>query len=827
MIFVVTEKNIAAAKIAELLSEGPVKSDKVYNLAVYRFKRGGEDWVSLGLRGHILRVDFADKLEYSKRKGWYALDEDGNVIGKADIPKSLEKPPFKRRKPFYEDGVELSSWKIPALPYLVYAPIVKYPAEKDIIRSLKNLAGKADRIIIATDFDREGELIGADAVSMIREVTDVEIKRARYSALTKGEITEAFSNLVELDEGLAQAGESRQHIDLIWGAALTRYMTLVKYGGLRNVRPCGRVQTPTLALIVARERERLAFVPEDYWVIKAKCLSDGIEFPVTHRIERFNDEVAAKAAFDKVKDASSAIVTDIERKTRTIAPPTPFNTTSLQATAASEGISPARTMRIAESLYMSGYISYPRVDNTVYPGSIDFRQTLSMLSGNPAYAPYAKKLLAKGKLKATRGKTQTTDHPPIHPTGCPSPDSLKAEEWKLYNLIARRFMATLSDAAKVEGTKISLDVEGEPFIARGDNTVQTGFREIYPYGTKKEDELPSLSVGQVVGFCEPELQAKQTEPPARYSQGKLIQEMEKLGLGTKSTRHSIIERLLEVHYIQGNPIEPTQLGMALIDALGTFAPPIVSPEMTAKLEEEMSAISVGEDNLEHVVNQSRDMLDGIIESLIPKKEEVGSAISDAVQADSKVGVCPKCGHDLLLKSSARTRSQFIGCSAWPDCDVTYPVPQGKIQPVEEPCPECGAPQIEVIAFRSRPRKICVDPECKTNSEPDIDIGACPKCAAAGKDAHLIAQKNPKTLKRFIRCQNYEECGVSYPLPQNGKLKSANKVCPDCGVPMVVVSTRRGPWELCPNMECPSKERDESASKKKGTRGRSKAKSAKK
>ncbi|MGI6216451.1 MAG: DNA topoisomerase I [Coriobacteriales bacterium] len=817
MILVVTEKNNAAQKISELMADTKPKTDKVYNTQVYRFTHDGEEWVTIGLRGHILGLDFVSRLEYSKKEGWVGIDADDNKIPATDIPDKLEKPPFKKRRPFYENGVILKDWKVPVLPYLVYAPVVKTPAEKDIIRSLKNLAKKASEIIIATDFDREGELIGADALLMINEVTtDVPIFRARYSALTKGEITRAFDNLVELDHNLAEAGDSRRVIDLVWGAVLTRYLTMAKFGGFGTVRSAGRVQTPTLAIIVERERERLAFVPTDYWVIKGKCTDSNSEtFQVTHKVGRFEDEAAAKAAFSKVESADKATVSSVDRKMRKVLPPAPFNTTSLQTTASSIGLTPGRVMRIAESLYMGGYISYPRVDNTVYPSSINLADNLRMLAGNPAYAPYANKLLSKGKLTATRGKTQTTDHPPIHPTGLASKEKLSAEEWKLYNLIARRFMATLSDPAQIEATKVSLDVNGEEFVAHGDSVVDPGFREIYPYGSKKEDELPIITSGDVLEFSDPSLEKKQTEPPARYTQGRLVQEMERLGLGTKSTRASIIDRLQEVKYIQGNPIEPTQLGMAVIDALGQFAPRIVSPNMTSELEEEMSEIAEGQKSLDGVVGHSRDLLDDVIEVLIPKKEEVGDALADAVQADAKVGVCPKCGHDLLLKNSAKTKSRFIGCSAWPECDVTYPVPDGRLRPVEEVCPICGSPQIQVQAFRSKPQIICIDPNCKSNYEPSVDVGECKKCAEMGKVSHLIAQKNPKTLKRFIRCQNYDECHVSYPLPRQGKIEATGEYCEHCGAPLVVIVTNRGPWKICPNLDCPGREKDE-----KKTNGRS-------
>ena len=814
MKLVVTEKNDAAQKIAGLLGAKKPKADKVYSTPVYRFEVDGEEWVTIGLRGHILEPDFAPSLVYRKSRGWQGVTEDGETLP-ATLPDTLPKPPFKKKKPFTEDGVELKSWKMDALPYLVYAPIEKLPKEKDIIRSLKNLAKKADSIVIATDFDREGELIGSDALSCIQEVNPTApVTRARYSAFTKEEITHAFSNLVELDRDLASAGESRQDIDLIWGAVLTRYLTLVKFAGYGNVRSSGRVQTPTLALIVARERERLAFVPEDYWVIKGAFDADAEAgptkgegpgaFEAPHATARFKSEEEAARAMARIEGARSAAVAAIEKKKRTVAPPVPFNTTSLMAAASAEGLSPARTMRIAESLYMDGYISYPRVDNTVYPSSLDLRDVVERISANPAYAPYCKELLAKGALHATRGKKETTDHPPIYPTAAATPDDLPAAEYKLYNLVARRFLATLSEAAVVEGTKVALDVEGEPFTARGDVLVKPGFRAIYPYGLKKDEQLPSLAEGQRIAFNGATCTKKQTEPPARYSQGKLIQEMERLGLGTKSTRHSIIERLYQVKYIVNDPIEPSQLGMAVCDALDKFAPHITHPEMTAELEAEMDSIAAGQTTKDAVVANSRSLLSAQLAELMPHSEEVKDALADAVAADAYVGKCPKCGRDLQIRASQKTRGMFIGCAGWPECDVTYPLPKGKIEAVEELCPTCGMPQVKVTAFRSKPRTVCIDPACPTNAEPDVVVGECPACKAAGREAKLVAQRNPRTLKRFIRCENHEECGVSYPLPQYGKLTATDEVCEHCGAPIVIVTTARGPWKLCPNFDCPGK-----------------------
>ena len=215
MKLVVTEKQDAAQKIANILGT-KAKSDKVFTTPVYRFDVDGEEWVTIGLRGHILEPDFSQSLLYSKSKGWYGHDDEGESY-EASVPDKLPKPPYdKKRKPYLKDGIDLKSWKLEALPYLIYGPVHKNAKEKAIIRSLKNLAKKADSIVIATDFDREGELIGSDALKCIQEVNkDAPVSRARYSAFTKEEIEGAFNNLVELDTNLADAGGTRQDIDLI------------------------------------------------------------------------------------------------------------------------------------------------------------------------------------------------------------------------------------------------------------------------------------------------------------------------------------------------------------------------------------------------------------------------------------------------------------------------------------------------------------------------------------------------------------------------------------------------------------------------------------
>jgi DNA topoisomerase-1 len=242
--------------------------------------------------------------------------------------------------------------------------------------------------------------------------------------------------------------------------------------------------------------------------------------------------------------------------------------------------------------------------------------------------------------------------------------------------------------------------------------------------------------------------------------------------------------------------------------------------MTAELEAEMDAIANGRAERIQVVDHSRQLLAGIMGELLPRAPEVGEMLKSAAAEDARVGTCPKSGHDLLVKASPKTKGQFVGCAGWPECDVTYPLPQGKIEPIEEPCPECGTPQVKVIQFRQKPRVHCLSPACPTNYEPEVVVGACQVCAAEGRQGELKVQRSPRTLKRFVRCTNYELCNVSYPLPQNGEIEPTGETCEPCGAPKVVVHTRRGPWKICIDPACPTKDEP----KKKATRSRSKAKS---
>lgn len=672
MRLIISEKANAAKKVAQFLAEGPVKEGKHRSVPYHTFTWKGEESVSVGLKGHVLNPEFPE---------------------------------------------EYSNWQKVEPSELIDAEILKSVSEKGVANAVKSLAKKADRVVIATDFDREGELIGVEALSLTFEANPRlidHVERSRYSALTKGEVTRAFDNLVDVSSELADAGAARQDIDLIWGATLTRWVSRAtkRYGSA--FLSVGRVQSPTLVLIAERERERRAFVPEPYWELVGTLRNGGDPFAVHHAHGRFKDEAEARKAHQNLTD--TATVTEVKQKSATRPPPTPFNTTGFLTAAASLGIGPSRAARIAEDLYTDGYISYPRTDNTVYPRSLDLREVLGQLKRVEGVGQYAEKLLASDKLSPTRGKRETTDHPPIYPTGYASRKALRDDQWKIYQLVVRRFLATLSGPAKTLRTTLRFDSGGEPLTTSGTVVTEEGWLGVYFYGRRADEELPALNEGDEVDVLEAEVLSKETQPPGRYGQGRLIKLMEDFGLGTKATRPNIIQNLYDRGYVHDDPLIPTEKGIALARALKAFASEIASHEMTSELETSMDAISEGKTSKENVVDESRDVLRRVYENLIEAEKEFADIVWDGIRGDETLGKCPESGHNLIIRRNRKSGKRFVGCQGYPECRVTYPLPQkGTIIPLHTKCDACGSPEIKVVGGK-RPWVTCINMDCPKKQE---------------------------------------------------------------------------------------------------------------
>ncbi len=582
MILVLAEKPLAGARIASILSVGKARKKSFKKHPYWEFELNGKPAVLVPLKGHIVDVDF---------------------------PK------------------ELNRWSEDTLEDLLRAPLLTKSSEYVIVQLLRSLAPQVEEIIIATDADREGEAIGLEAAEIVLREKMVPVKRAYFSALTKDDIRRAFEHLREPDYNLAASAYARREIDLLWGAVLTRAISLFTGRRGKNFLSVGRVQSPTLALVVEREREIERFVPIPYWVIEAALRGGDAEFKAVYAEGQIWQEPMARMLYETARKAKQGRVVRTERRSDKIPRPVPFDTTTFLREANHVlGLSASEALSIAESLYMKGLISYPRTDNQTYPPSLDLRKLVSNLTAVPEYKPFAEELLAQDVFRPSSGR-KTEDHPPIHPVDAPR-GKLSEKERRVYDLIARRFLATLMAPGTLERRKVHININGVPFVAEGRKIVQRGWTAVYPVDLR-EVEVPNLPDGAPVDVLSVKLLQKKTKPPARYSQGELIKRMEALGLGTKSTRAEIIAKLFARKYLSGKKkIKPTELGRRLVEVLEVHAPDIVSPKMTAELEAEMERIARGEKKKGEVVAESKDLLGKVLRELKENREGIRNSFGE-------------------------------------------------------------------------------------------------------------------------------------------------------------------------------------------------------
>ncbi len=757
MELIITEKDNAARRIADILSGGTYDSSRENGVNVYEW--GGKRCV--GLSGHVVGVDFPS---------------------------------------------EYSDWRDVEPVELIDAEIEKTATKENIVATLRILARRAERVAIATDYDREGELIGKEAYDIVREVDeDVPIRRVRFSSITENEVQNAFDEPDELDFDLAAAGEARQIIDLIWGAALTRFLSL-SAGQLGNdFISVGRVQSPTLKLIVDREREIQAFDPETYWELFADLQKDETTFEAQYfyrdeddnEAERVWAEARADEVYETLASRDAATVVDVNRRTRTDDPPAPFNTTQFIRAASAIGYSAKRAMSIAEDLYTAGYITYPRTDNTVYPDDLEPAELLEEFVGHSTLGESADSLLEADEIQPTEGDEETTDHPPIHPTGeIPSRGGdVGDDEWEVYELVVRRFYATVADPAEWEHLKVVAEVDDARLKANGKRLVEPGYHDVYPYFNTTENYVPDVETGEELAIEDVELEEKETQPPRRYGQSRLIETMEDLGLGTKSPRHNTLEKLYDRGYIESDPPRPTKLAMAVVDAAENYADRVVSEGMTAQLEEDMDAIASGEADFEDVTDESREMLEEIFANLADSREEIGDHLRKSLKDDKRLGPCPECGEDLLVRQS-RHGSYFIGCDGYPDCENTLPLPStGKPLIMDGECEEHGLNEVKMLAGRQTFVHGC--PLCKADEAGEGEIlGTCPDCGS-DHDGELVI-KTLQSGSRLVGCTRYPDCEYSLPLPRRGEIEVTDERCEEHELPELVVHSGDEPWELgCP------------------------------
>ncbi|NJE12956.1 DNA topoisomerase I [Thermococcus sp. LS2] len=717
-VLIIAEKPNVAKKIAYALAEGKPIRKTLYSVPYYELTRDGKKIIVAPAVGHLYTL--APK---TKTYGYPIFDIEWVPVYVAEKGKS-------------------------------YA--------KDYIKALRELAKRADEFIVACDYDTEGEVIGYTALKYACGIDPKKAKRMKFSALTKRDILKAWYNLEPtINFGMADAGIARHVLDWYWGVNLSRALThaIKRASGKWMILSTGRVQGPTLKFLVEREKEIANFKPTPYWVIKMILEKNGRQYTATYEKERILDEEEAKRIVQEAKKGP-AFVEKVEVKQQKRNPPHPFDLGTLQREAYSAfGYSPKKTLDIAQRLYERGFTSYPRTSSQKLPKNLNYKYIIQSLAKIPEYKPFAHELLGKSQLKPVEGPKDDPAHPAIYPTGeLPKPGELTQEEKNIYDLIVRRFLATFADPAVRETMKVIINSNNYRFILSGARTVKEGWLKIYgKYVSFDEVILPKFREGEPVKVIQIKREKKKTKPPARYSPASVIKKMEDLGIGTKATRAQILETLYQRGYIEGKKkIKVTPLGMKVVEALEKNVPEIVSVELTREFEEKMEEIMKQKLSKDKVIEEAKEQLIKILKEFKAKELDIGKelmeklieseerktkkskkktakdltaeeketmkqAVDNGERKEEKkrnndeiiVGKCPKCGGDLIVKYNRKTGKRFVGCSNWPNCDVTYPLLQrGEIIPTGKVCPECGNAPIVKIREGNVEYEVCLNMNCK-------------------------------------------------------------------------------------------------------------------
>ena len=596
-------------------------------------------------------------------------------------------------------GEEYKKWRLETLPILPEKFKVRVNAKTreqfGVVKGLMR-SPEVTEVVNACDAGREGELI----FSYLYELSGCKkpVRRLWVSSLTPDAIREGFASLRDgtAMKPLEDSARSRAEADWIVGMNATRVYS-TKFGRPGNVLSVGRVQTPTLKLLVDREREIETFEPEKFWTVYARFACeeggeartyDGVWFK--NKQNRLKEKEAAEKIAEKVR-GGTGVVQKVEKKTATQKPPLLYDLTELQRNAnAKFGFTAERTLRAAQALYEEKkLITYPRTSSRYVSKDMvgGLKKRVEAADALSDLAPFAAELLALPKLPITKrivDDAKVTDHHAILPTNKKPSGALPPDDAKVYDLVARRFLAVFFPAARFENTSVVTAVRGETFLSRGRVVLEAGWRRLYPDGVggKKEKEppvLPPVSVGQEWDVSKVAVREGETKPPPRYTESALLgametagrfvedeelrQAMKESGLGTPATRAATIERLIKVGYLvrERKALVPTEKGRALIDLLSES--PLASPELTARWEERLAHMEGGAENRARFMTDISSFATRLVKEVRGKEgEKVVAKITDGSGSDASgaplEASCPKCGSPVV-----ETKKSY-GCSSW-------------------------------------------------------------------------------------------------------------------------------------------------------------------
>jgi DNA topoisomerase I len=510
-----------------------------------------------------------------------------------------------------------------------------------LIKTISEISKSATNFVHACDYDQEGEVIGFNILEYACKQKYDKCSRAKFSTLTDEEIRSSFDNLSSPNRRLAEAGRCRHVIDFIYGVNLSRALLhsfrIRSKVGFHNMS-IGRVQGPTLAFVVLKEIEIKKHTPVPYWVLSATFKKNGQIVKASYIKEKVETLTEANSVFSSCV-GKTGLVKELKVEKVTVDPPSPFSIGDLQREAYRLfSISPKNTLSIAEGLYLNALISYPRTSSQKLPATINYNAILSNLSQiNEIYHEFARLVFSKNKsLLPKNGEEEDPAHPAIFPTGVRPKRTLNHPESSVYDLIVKRFFATLGEPFTILDTTLLIEVSDKYiFKTQGKKQLDKGWTHFYqPYFKLGETLLPILKSHDILEHDTITILDRFTQAPARSNPSSLLQTMVRENIGTKSTRADIIDILISRNYIyshKNGTFEATPLGMVVVELLEKYAPEIISTRFTRNMEGQLGGIESGQDNYASVVKYA---VNSLIESLILlKKNEsaIGLKISNAAK----------------------------------------------------------------------------------------------------------------------------------------------------------------------------------------------------
>lgn len=594
--------------------------------------------------------------------------------------------------------------------------------KKAVIDELKKEVKKVDKVYLATDLDREGEAIAWHLYDVLG-LSEDNYSRVVFNEITKNTILEAIKKEGKIDKNLVNSQETRRILDRIIGFRLSKLIQSKTDGS-----SAGRVQSVALKLIVDKEREISAFIPEEYWTISADFESFKADlFQYKHKKIEIKNEKEASDILDKLTKAFEIEKVDKKLKNKSSRPP--FTTSTLQQASANKlRFSSRKTMQVAQRLYegidleneTTGLITYMRTDS--------IRLSNEFISSAYRFieSKYGKEYT--GPVKKSKKTENIQDaHEAIRPTDINrTPESIKMylsdDEYKLYRMIYYRALASIMAPAKVEGTVVTLNNNDYQFKTTGQVIVFDGYLKVFKdYEDTKDSILPPFDQYKSNVIVSNEISKHQhfTEPPARYTEAKLIKEMDELGIGRPSTYATIIDNIKKRGYVNlvDRKFVPTEIGFEVTDKLQEFFSNLINVEYTANMETDLDKIAEGKEVWYEVLGDFYKQFEPLVKEAfdkMPKKE-----------AEKTGEDCPECGHPLVIRKGKY--GSFTACSNFPEC--------------------------KYIKKEEKEIKIICD---------------CPNC-----EGHIII-KNTRRGKVFYGCDNYPKCKTAY------WDKPIGTKCPDCG-----------------------------------------------